>query len=132
MRESAVRFGPSQQLAGIVTEGEGPTKRPPLVLVTAGLVPKAGPHRLYAELARRVAKDGTATLRFDLGGIGDSGQPHAGRPLAVRTALEIRAAVELIAGSGSGEVVLAGLCSGGEDAFRYAEGDPRVRGVLMI
>jgi dienelactone hydrolase len=92
-----------------------------------------GPFRLYAELARRLADDGFVSLRFDLGGIGDSPPRSTGEPLAVRTEHEIRAAVDHLATRHRFDgVVVGGLCSGAADAFRYATGDERVRGVVMV
>lgn len=133
MNEIACQFGSDQRLAGIVTE---PAARRPelgLVLVTAGLLPKAGPFRLYAELARHLAEKGVVTLRFDLGGVGDSIEERAGRPLRERTALEIRAAVDFLSGHYAlGRLALGGLCSGAEDAFRSGAADGRVSGVVMI
>lgn len=133
MNERCCRFGPEQQLVGIVTEPSAPARATTLVLVSAGVTPKAGPFRLYAELARRLARDGFRTLRFDLGGIGDSGNAYAEHALRERTRLQIRAALEHLSERfGLGEVALGGLCSGAEDAFSYAEHDPRVRRVVLI
>jgi hypothetical protein len=131
-RETACRFGDDRQLAGILTEPAQAPRRA-CVLVTAGLVPKHGPHRLYAELARALAHDGFASLRFDLGAIGDSAPGATGLPLRGRTPAEVRAAVDaVVARTGLDDVVAFGLCSGAEDALRHAEGDPRVSGVVMI
>lgn len=135
MNESCCVFGENQELAGIITEADAsaPRRRVALVLVNAGLVPKFGPFRLYAEIARRLAQEGFVTLRFDLGGIGDSRNHHADLPLKDRTELEIRAALDHVFARADGDaVVLGGLCSGAEDAFRAAEQDPRVKGVVMI
>lgn len=133
MKETACQFGAERHLAGILTE---PASTPPtsvLVLISAGLVPKYGPYRLYAELARRLGTIGVATLRFDLGDIGDSRPVHAGVTLEERTRLEIGAAVQFLAARfGALPVCLGGLCSGAEDAFRYAEADARVSGVVLI
>jgi pimeloyl-ACP methyl ester carboxylesterase len=133
MRESACQFGPHRQLAGVLTEPEISTQRRAVVLVSAGVTPKFGPFRLYVELARRLARAGYRTLRFDLGGIGDSGEAYAGYPLEQRTYLQIKAALDHL-----GErfqldgIVLAGLCSGADDSFRQAERDERVTGVVMV
>jgi len=130
--EVCVRFGPRRRLAGIVTEPES-VRRVAFALVSAGLVPKHGPYRLYAELARRVAENGFRTLRFDLGGIGESLPCDKSLPLRARTAQELAAAIDHLCAEHEIEgVVLGGLCSGAEDAFRCAEHDRRVVGVVMI
>ena len=139
MIETCCQFGPTLQLAGIVTEpteSNGAARNLTCVLVNAGLVPKFGPYRLYAQLARRLAQSANRTLRFDLGDVGDSRPAHGGRTLEERTRLEIAAAVDFSserAGRDASEgVVLGGLCSGAEDSFRYAEHDSRVTALLLI
>jgi dienelactone hydrolase len=133
MREICAKFGPGARLAGILTLPEAPGHELALVLVSAGLLPKSGPFRLYAELARRLADEGITTLRFDLGGVGDSEQESSGAPLRVRTAREVRAAVDFLrAQRDDTRIVLGGLCSGAEDSFRAAAADERVTGVVMI
>jgi len=133
MKETCCQFGPQRQLAGVVTEPAGPARRVACVLVNAGLVPKFGPYRLYTRLARRLAQEGYITLRFDLGGIGDSPPMSTGQPLDQRTALEIEAAIaQLSQRYALDGVVLGGLCSGAADSLRYAERDPRVTGVVLI
>lgn len=133
MKEKSSQFGPQGQLAGILTEPDSDPRGTACLLVSAGLVPKFGPYRIYTQLARRLARDGFSTLRFDLGGIGDSQAEYAHVPLRARTQLEIGAALDqlMVAGAWNG-VVLGGLCSGAEDSFRYAEMDPRVTGVVLI
>ncbi len=132
MKEVACQFGHRRQLVGVVTVPSTAPTGVGCLLVTAGLVPKFGPFRLYTQLARRLARDGVITLRFDLGGIGDSSQAYPGQ-LRERTQLEIRAAVDhLISAYSVDRAVLAGLCSGAEDSFRYAEHDSRIAGVVMI
>ncbi|MFI5360991.1 MAG: serine aminopeptidase domain-containing protein [Elusimicrobiota bacterium] len=133
IKESCCRFGERGRLAGVVTEPANGDAKVAVVLVTAGLTPKFGPFRLYAQIARRLAGEGLLALRFDLGGIGDSGQDRADLPLKERTALEIKAAVDLLAARGGLDgIILGGLCSGAEDSFRYAENDPRITGVVLM
>jgi Serine aminopeptidase, S33 len=133
MKELSCQFGDGDRLAGIVTRPDAPARRAALVLVSAGLSPKSGPFRLYAELARRLSRDGFLTLRFDLGGIGDSRPEHTNDPLERRTGRDIAAALDyLTAHHKLDDIVLGGLCSGAEDSFRAAELDPRVTGVVMI
>lgn len=133
MKESCCQFGPRRLLAGILTEPAAPARRASVVLVSAGVTPKFGPFRLYTELARRLAQQGFRTLRFDLGGIGDSGQEYEGHPLKQRTQLQIGAALDYLSERFQLDgIVLGGLCSGAEDAFRQAEQDSRVTRVLML
>jgi predicted alpha/beta-hydrolase family hydrolase len=134
MTEVCCQFGEHRNLVGILTEPAAPRPRAACILVNAGLVPKTGPYRLYVELARRLERDGIATLRFDLGGIGDSRPDRTDRPLKERTALEIRAAVAELRRRypDTSGLVIGGVCSGAEDAFRYAELDASVTGALLI
>lgn len=133
MKETCCRFGPQQQLVGVVTEPRTSPQAVTVALLSAGITPKSGPFRLYVELARRLAREGFRTLRFDLGGIGDSGQELTEHPLRERTRLQIRAALDHLQDRwGAGEIALGGLCSGAEDAFSYAEHDGRVKRVVMI
>jgi pimeloyl-ACP methyl ester carboxylesterase len=133
VKESCCRFGPERQLAGILTEPEGRPRDRAVVLVSAGITPKFGPFRLYTELARRLSRDGFRTLRFDLGGIGDSGQPYPGAPLQERTHLELSSALDYLEQRFElHRMTLAGLCSGAEDSLRHATKDLRVSGVVMI
>lgn len=132
MREEAARLGESGRLAAVLTRPSGPPAGA-VLLVTAGLTPKAGPFRLYAELARRLAGEGVLVLRLDLGGIGDSVELSGGLPLSERTSRELRAATDLVrAQVPEGPLVVGGLCSGADDALRHAVLDPRVTGVFMI
>src|SRR5882672_1316624 len=132
MRELSCQFGSHGQLAGIITEPDG-APREALVLVSAGLVPKCGPFRLYARLARRLAQHGIVTLRFDLGGIGDSPAESTGVPLKDRTDAEIEAALaHLTSRYNVDRVMLGGLCSGAADSFRFAEHNPGIKGVVLI
>jgi len=133
MSEITCRFGQRRELSGIVSMPLGEA-RVGLVLVNAGFVAKAGPFRLYVEIARHVAESGIVTLRFDLGGLGHSVRHAGNRPLGERTRSEISAAVDELCRRYPRleHVIVGGLCSGAEDAFRYAERDARITGVVMI
>jgi len=135
VKEQCCQFGERGHLAGIITEPDAASGPPrgALVLISAGLVPKSGPFRLYAELARRLSREGIVTLRFDLGGVGDSQPAHAGLTLRERTARDVAEAVDwLVEHHGPPALVLGGLCSGAEDAFRSAERDSRIGGVVLV
>jgi hypothetical protein len=134
VKEIACQFGEQGRLHGVVTvpsEPRLPTLA--LVLVSAGLTAKPGPYRLYTQIARTLAEKGFMTLRFDLGGIGNSQIADPDEPLSVRTRDDISDALTYLdANHGASEFVIGGLCSGAEDAFRYAEHDARTKGVILI
>lgn len=132
MKERAIQFGAAGQLAGVLTIPDDKPIRECLGLVNSGLMPRSGPYRVYTQLARRLAELDIATLRFDLGGLGDSAAGTSGR-LRNRTRHEIGAAVAELANQfPTSGISLGGICSGAEDSLRYADSDARVSRVVMI
>jgi len=143
--ERPVLFGRDDSLVGILTRplergtpggGRPPDPTPTLVLLNSGIIHRVGPNRLYVLLARRLAAEGFTTLRFDLSGLGDSKvawDPEATDPQGM-TDRDVRLALDWLDGVGSGEggYVLAGLCSGADNARRAAFRDPRIVGAIMI
>ena len=134
MKEQAVQFGEQNRLHGVMTLPEHESNPDcVLILVSAGLTTKSGPYGLYTQLAREVADIGVSTLRFDLGGLGNSEILHADATLLDRTHWDLEAAVNFLESTfGTQRCLLCGLCSGAEDSFRYADEDPRVKGVVLI
>lgn len=134
IREIACQFGEASRLQGVLTMPRGAARSSPaMVLLSAGLTAKSGPYRLYARIARAVAEHGVMTLRFDLGGIGSSQIARPDQSLEERTEADIRDALGWLESThGVREFVLGGLCSGAEDAFRYAEKDERAVGVVLV
>jgi len=134
VKNIACEFGENQRLKGVLSWPTDERRdKMALILISAGFTAKMGPHRVYAELARSLAALGVATLRFDLGGIGNSQTLHPGQALEVRTKHDIQNAIAFLQEQhGIEKFVIGGLCSGAEDAFHYAAGDARVTGVLMI
>ncbi len=110
-----------------------PRRSPPIVLLTsAGTVHRIGPHRLYVTLARRWAALGFRVLRVDLAGIGDSppGADGVENVTYPRDGYaDLAEAIDLL---GAPQVILAGLCSGGDFAFQMGMRDPRVVGALIL
>ncbi len=138
VRETAHRFGGGERLFGVVSM---PTtlpyrERPALLLLNVGADQHIGPHRMYVELAREAASRGYLTLRFDIGGLGESA-PAPGRPenklYDIRSIDDVIAALELLESRwGARRFVLAGLCSGAFLAYQAALRDPRVVGQLLM
>ena len=134
-RERAIRFGSGERLVGILTEpaDSAGARRPTAVFITAGMLHRVGPNRLYVTLARRLSRLGVPSLRFDLSGIGDSQQRTDGIPADEGAVADIRAAMDVAqARHGTSAFVAIGLCSGAVSAFHAALADERVTGVVLI
>jgi len=131
-------FGPGSRLFGVVSgpvdEPESP--RPPLVLLSGGVVPRTAVNGMYVDLARRLAASGVATLRMDIGGIAESDAgPDAveNQPYSPSLLADVGEGVGLIRRHvGGPEVNLLGLCSGAWAAFRTALDDDDVSAVVLV
>ncbi len=131
MNESVLRFGDG--LVGIYTPSGLPGKRPGLVLVNSGVVHRAGPNRLYVNIARRLAAAGYPVLRFDLSAIGDSSPRSDSLSFEKSTVSETSAAIAALgAKSGCNAFILCGICSGADISFLAARHNPAVVGAVLI
>lgn len=132
MKESAVQFGPWERLSGVLSEPTSGDVRAVFALANCGFIPRSGPCRVYTELARTLAHEGVAVLRYDLGGLGDSIAARDGR-LIERTEREVAAAVDCLAQRFPNvPVAIGGICSGAEDSLRHAAVDERVQRVVLV
>lgn len=133
IRESAVWFDcAGERLVGIVAEPEQPGPVAVLIVV-GGPQYRAGSHRQFVLLARRLAQAGHAAMRFDVRGMGDSGgDPRTFEGLCD----DIGAAVDaLLARCPRAErVALWGLCDGASAALLYLQrtADPRIVGLCLV
>jgi pimeloyl-ACP methyl ester carboxylesterase len=145
MTELAVNFGPASDLVGILSGAEEIPWRTPgpradraasdlgVIFLNAGVIHRVGPNRIHVSLARALARLGIPTLRFDLPGVGDSGCRYTGGSLQQERDAAIACAVELmLTRTSARRLVLFGLCSGADDAFRTACFDARVVGVCLV
>jgi exosortase A-associated hydrolase 1 len=131
--EQAVVFDcHGEQLVGVLAAPAVPAAVG-VVVVVGGPQYRAGSHRQFVLLARRLAAAGIAVLRFDYRGMGDatgavrsfeqSGDDIAGAIDVLRARCP---AVE--------RVVLWGLCDAASGALLYcgATGDPRIAGLALL
>jgi exosortase A-associated hydrolase 1 len=131
IEEQAITFRcNAAPLYGIVSQPDQPSRRGVLVVV-GGPQYRVGSHRQFVLLARSLAAQGYACLRFDVRGMGDS----AG---AARTfediGEDIGAAIDafLAAVPAVQEVVIWGLCDAASAALFYAGHDQRVAGLVLL
>lgn len=135
MKETVCQFGSDCGLVGILTQPSISTQfnGPVVVLLSAGLLHRAGPFRLYVSLARALAKVGVSSLRFDLSGIGDSDVSQLTASIEERTLADISTAYDYLQDRhGIDRFVVGGLCSGADDAFRTCTHDERVVGSFQL
>ncbi|MGE5651927.1 MAG: hydrolase 1, exosortase A system-associated [Bacillota bacterium] len=117
-------------LYGVLSQPEHPSQRG-VVLVVGGPQYRAGSHRQFTLLARYLAANGIAALRFDYRGMGDSdGMARTFENIDD----DIRCAIDHIFDQipQLREVVLWGLCDGASASLFYAHCDPRVRGLILL
>jgi exosortase A-associated hydrolase 1 len=117
-------------LYGIASVPERPSSRGVLVIV-GGPQYRVGSHRQFTLLARSLAEQGFAVLRFDYGGMGDSGGDMRDFE---QVDDDLRAAIDkfFAAVPELEEVVIWGLCDGASAALFYANQDPRVSGLVLL
>jgi exosortase A-associated hydrolase 1 len=130
-QELALKFAcRDDALYGIASVPERPAKRGVLVIV-GGPQYRVGSHRQFTLLARALAAQGFAVLRFDYRGMGDS--CGAMRDFE-RVDDDLRAAIDqfFAAVPALEEVVIWGLCDGASAALFYAEQDRRVSGLVLL
>lgn len=134
MKESVLNFVcEGQPLVGILAEPDGMPAEVGVLIIVGGPQYRVGSHRQFTLLARDLAANGFAALRFDYRSMGDS----AGETrdfLAVDA--DIKAAIDalLAARPALKRVALWGLCDAASAALLYLEStrDARVAGVALL
>ncbi len=128
VREVVRRFGPDEQLVGIVSQPAAAAATS-VVILNAGVLHRVGPHRLHVVLARRLAERGFPTLRLDLGGIGDSIPSSHAATFRESAVADTRMAMS---GLATPRCVLFGVCAGADNALATAQVDDRVAGIVLV
>jgi hypothetical protein len=138
MIESSLSFGKNSGLVGTlcVPEPDDSGNRPAtagIILFNAGIVHRIGPHRINVRLARALAKSGIPSIRFDLGGLGDSARAGGDAGFEAQAVEDIRAAMTTLGeATGLQRFGLFGFCSGAFHSYHTAHADERVAGLLLF
>lgn len=132
IREDAFLFDcHGEQLVGIVAAPENGDVVTGVLVVVGGPQYRVGSHRQFVLLARQLAANGIACMRFDYRGMGDA----TGVQRDFETVTEdIRSAIDAFKGHEPKieRVILWGLCDGASAACFYAPLDPRVTGTVLL
>ena len=136
LKEEPLQFGEGGRLFGILTRPSRPPRKaqelPVFVFLSAGMLHRVGPYRLYVRLARELAHMGFSSLRVDLAGRGDS-PPIPGLTNQQSAAADFAEILALLESRlGRLPLVLAGLCSGADNAVRLTLNEPRVVGMVLL
>jgi exosortase A-associated hydrolase 1 len=131
--ERALVFGcGGEQLIGILAKPASPRKVGVLIVV-GGPQYRVGSHRQFVLLARRLAAEAVAVMRFDYRGMGDSTGPSRSFD---EIAPDIAAAIDGLCSACPEveQVVLWGLCDAASAALTYwhATRDTRVAGMVLL
>jgi len=119
-------------LVGVLCHPVQATRRHGVLIVVGGPQYRAGSHRMFVELARRLAAAGYPVLRFDVRGMGDSsGAQRSFEALSDDVGAAVGTLLSRVPGLDG--VVLWGLCDGASAGLLYldAGADPRVRGLCL-
>lgn len=134
MKESVLSFICEREpLVGILAEPDGTPADVGVLIIVGGPQYRVGSHRQFTLLARHLAANGFAALRFDYRSMGDS--PGDTRDFLDVDA-DIKAAIDalLAARPALKRVTLWGLCDAASAALLYLDStrDPRVAGVCLV
>lgn len=136
VRETPVVFDDGR-LFGILCEPEeGALSRRSVVFVNPGATHRIGDARISVTLARRLARQGFASLRFDVGTLGDSAAPVDKRPLSLLFSRagcdDVVSAAAFLAERGFGEVSCFAVCSGAYVCLHAAPVSPHIRSLVLV
>lgn len=134
MKESVLNFAcEDATLVGILAEPDDAPVETGVIIIVGGPQYRVGSHRQFVLLARHLATQGFAALRFDYRGMGDS--PGDARDFLAVNA-DIAAAIDALLASRPAlrRVALWGLCDAASAALLYLEStrDSRVAGIALL
>jgi pimeloyl-ACP methyl ester carboxylesterase len=136
LTEEPLQFGEGGRLFGILTLPSMPPRNaqelPVFVFLSAGLLHRVGPYRLHVRLVRELAQMGFSSLRVDLAGTGDS-PPRPGLTNQQSVAADFEEILRVLESRlGRLPLVLAGLCTGADNAIILTLKEQRVVGMVLF
>ncbi|NTG42699.1 alpha/beta hydrolase [Rhizobium rhizogenes] len=134
-RETPLRFGEGDRLFGILCEPLGERTGATALLLTTAYDRHAGWGRTSVTMARALARDGIASLRFDTANVADS-PPLPDAPDQVLYSRDqhrdVSAALDMLEARELLPAFAVGRCSGGYLALQTAMSDERCHGLITV
>ncbi|KXU91112.1 alpha/beta hydrolase [Paraburkholderia monticola] len=117
-------------------DGAAAASAPAVLLLNTGAVSRIGNGHFAVRFARRLARQGIASLRIDVGGVGDS-MPSCDTVsldalYSKSCAADAACASRWLAARGHAGAVLLGICSGGYAGLHAATREPSVVGAVIV
>lgn len=136
LTEVPLQFGEGGRSFGILTLPDTKLRDPlesrVFVFLSAGFLHRVGPHGLHVLIARELAQKGLTSLRVDLAGNGDS-LPRNELEYQQSVTADFKEILSVLESQlGDVSIVLAGLCSGADNAIRLAVNHSRVVGMVLL
>lgn len=133
--EVPIQFGPGGGMFGMLCRPDQLANgASALLLPTTGADPCSGLSRMWTELARRMARQGITSLRFDMTGVGESQGGASGDLLTASyhpdRMTDLRSAVNTLAARGFARITVVAYCSGAYAAWHAAVADQRIAAIL--
>ncbi len=132
--ENRVCFGADHKLAGVWCRPSSGLTGQAVIFLNAGAIHHVGWARGHVDMARGLALAGVASLRMDLGGMGDSfAARDAGGSLYARDLKQdVSAAIDWLECQGIADIAVLGACSGACHALQAALEDSRVSRLVLV
>jgi len=135
-REQPVWMDGPVPLFGILAEPDrADGDRSVLLILNTGANHRTGISRMGVTIARRLLQSGVASLRMDLGGLGDSPSVpgRADQTIAsLELVADVRQAVDWLARRGYRKIIVNGLCAGGWLGYHATAAEPRITGQILL
>ncbi|KAB2669014.1 alpha/beta fold hydrolase [Ochrobactrum sp. LMG 5442] len=133
--ETPVSFGSENRLSGILCAPSGERQGRTVMFLSSSYDRRVGWGRTTVDMARKLAREGVASLRFDIANAGDS-PPNPGMPEQVlythSPEADVAEALDYLEALGWGRPVVAGRCSGAFLGFNTTLKDERISGAVLV
>ncbi len=133
--ETPVSFGSENRLSGVLCTPSDERRGRTVMFLSSSYDRRVGWGRTTVDMARKLAREGVASLRFDIANAGDS-PPNPDMPEQVLYThgpeADVAEALDYLDALGWGRPVVAGRCSGAFLGFHSAVKDERISGAVLV